>query len=496
MTTYRPRLRAHLRLDDAGLVDTLLARTLSLDGTARELASRLDGTADWTAIRAALVGGGHEADDVDDAMRGFLYLHAVEGAGDELAARLARAAARPADAPLVVMPGARFACQGSGSCCTGYSLGPLSDEDLAGLDALDLATAFPHVAPPYVILDDERGRFLRRDGDACVFLEDKNRCGIHARFGAGAKPGFCRLYPYDYFGTIEGTRVHDRGACATFGTSARVGLPIVDDLPRVRPLLETPVLYHPYAVVDGWAWDYGLFLRFTAAATAMVGSGLGTATSTFAAIGRLLDALARAMHDCPLEPGQPDAVVGAVLAEEPARWYDEPDHVTATISLRRLITMLDELALSMAAAAEQGLAQAAVKRFRAAVELIEYAVGRIVAHDGTAVVADHAADVDEALRISFQQQLFGRRFLVGGQAGTGLVRCGLVHLLALAGARLDAGQRPLTAADLSRGHMLATRVFHTGSVDRLLLEQEARWRDLVVGLTVAAGVIAAVDPAS
>jgi len=35
--------------------------------------------------------------------------------------------------PIRTIPGARFACQGSGGCCTGYSFGPLADEDLARL---------------------------------------------------------------------------------------------------------------------------------------------------------------------------------------------------------------------------------------------------------------------------------------------------------------------------------------------------------------------------
>jgi hypothetical protein len=53
----------------------------------------------------------------------------------------------------------------------------------SALDTLPLATALPHVALPFVETT-EGGRFLRRDGDRCVFLTDERRCGLHAAFGS------------------------------------------------------------------------------------------------------------------------------------------------------------------------------------------------------------------------------------------------------------------------------------------------------------------------
>lgn len=493
--SYRPKLRAHLHVEDGTLGDWLLHRSISLDGAALAVASRLDGDVEWPALRAAVVAEGFEAEDVDGALRGLYFMHATEGAGDELVGKLQRVIARDEQVPTSILEGARFECQGSGGCCHGYMFGPLDDDDIARLEGLDLAGGFPHLEAPYTYEEPERGRFLRRQDDRCIFLEGDNRCGIHARFGAEAKPGFCRLYPLDSFATIEGIRVVDRGVCATFGVSARKGLPLVDDLPRVRPLLPPPLLHHPPAVVDGNPWDYGLFLRFTTAACELVKQRRGTASETFAAVSRMLAALADAVGRCPLEAGQPDATVSEVLGADPEGWYGEPSPVESTIALRRLVSLLHDLAPAMYQAAEQGKAMASVARFRALTELVERADSVLVAHDGTVVPTSYGPDVDEALRISLRQQLFGRHVLLGGHAGSGLVRIGLIHLLALTAARVDAGERPITAADLSRGHMLATRVLHTNALDVLFVDHEPRWRPVCEAIAVAAGVMARVQPA-
>src|SRR5262249_44707923 len=143
--------------------------------------------------------------------------------------------------PTSLLEGARFECQGSGECCQNYAFGPLEDDDIARLEALDLKD----FAPPYV--EEKNGaRYLRSVDNHCVFLAPDMRCGLHARFGADAKPRICRLYPLATLATIEGLRLYDSGSCATFAISARTGLPLLDDLERVRRLLPSHAqLYHP-----------------------------------------------------------------------------------------------------------------------------------------------------------------------------------------------------------------------------------------------------------
>ena len=41
----------------------------------------------------------------------------------------------------------------------------------------------------------------------------------------------------EHLPTLAGIKIYDKGTCATFAKSARSGLPLADDLPRVRALL-------------------------------------------------------------------------------------------------------------------------------------------------------------------------------------------------------------------------------------------------------------------
>jgi lysine-N-methylase len=41
-----------------------------------------------------------------------------------------------------------------------------------------------------------RYRLAHQDDGACVFLDKKGLCRIHAKFGEPAKPLACRVYPY------------------------------------------------------------------------------------------------------------------------------------------------------------------------------------------------------------------------------------------------------------------------------------------------------------
>lgn len=477
-----------MRVEQDRLDDRLLDRNIMLTGVAAALAPLLDGNTEWVLIRNMLVELGHAGEDVDNALRRLLCLHAVEGAGDAMVAKLERLLRGEESVPTSILEGARFGCQGSGSCCQGYAFGPLTDADVATLDALDLATAFPHVGSQYVETT-ERGRYLRRHGERCVFLTDERRCGLHAAFGSEAKPGFCRLFPLDSFATIEGIRVVDRGTCATFAVSARVGLPLVDDLPRVRPLLPPPLLHHPVALVGDMGWDYGLLLRFTTAATTLIKRNLGTASETLTAIGRCLDALIEAAAQCPLEPGQPDAIVSAVLAIDTTTWYRPLDRDAAIVGTRAISDLLCALGVTLTEAVGDGLTHVSPARDLAM--LIEHTAAAVTADAFPDRAVAASPDVEEALRISMRQQLFGRHFLVSGNAHAGLVRIAVIQLLALAGARIEARERALTAADLNRGHVLATRAFEFGKLDATLIEYAPRWRVLLDGFARAAQTVVA-----
>ncbi len=102
-------------------------------------------------------------------------------------------------------------CQGCGNCCHEYRI-YLDDgererivgqgwkpDELAGLPPLVRARG--------------RWRLNHRDDGGCVFLTAQGRCGIHARFGAEAKPLACRLYPFVLVPVDDHWRVGLRYSC-------------------------------------------------------------------------------------------------------------------------------------------------------------------------------------------------------------------------------------------------------------------------------------------
>jgi Fe-S-cluster containining protein len=150
-------------------------------------------------------------------------------------------------APLRVPAGARWSCGGCGHCCHHFQLGPVEPEIIAGLEARDLATAFPALAdrPFYARRPTADGDlfYLEKGEDGgCVFLQEDQRCGVHARWGAAAKPAFCREFPVAFIEDPRGLAVVAREECGGFHESHRTGAPLEEEaalalaLPRTRPI--------------------------------------------------------------------------------------------------------------------------------------------------------------------------------------------------------------------------------------------------------------------
>src|SRR5690349_5240839 len=66
---------------------------------------------------------------------------------------------------------------------------------------------------PFALDSGERVTFARRPDGACVFLADGERCSIHRRWGADAKPQVCREFPYSFVDTPDGVAVGLSFAC-------------------------------------------------------------------------------------------------------------------------------------------------------------------------------------------------------------------------------------------------------------------------------------------
>ena len=162
--------------------------------------------------------------------------------------------------PARTLPGARWDCGQCGACCRGFRFGPLAPALIADLEGAGVREWWAPAAEGwYDALPGPAGQpahFLRnREDGRCVFLQDDQRCAIHARLGADRKPPFCREFPLLAVQTRTHTAVIARAECAglhhSFGTGqplapqAEEALALALALPRVVPVIS----HTPDAVV-------------------------------------------------------------------------------------------------------------------------------------------------------------------------------------------------------------------------------------------------------
>lgn len=92
-----------------------------------------------------------------------------------------------------------WSCHNCGGCCREHLI-EITEEEKRRIekqhwkesDGVSLAK------PLIQKIGTGRYRLAHQDDGACVFLDDKGLCRIHAKFGEPAKPLACRVYPYAY----------------------------------------------------------------------------------------------------------------------------------------------------------------------------------------------------------------------------------------------------------------------------------------------------------
>lgn len=103
-------------------------------------------------------------------------------------------------------------CHGCGLCCRTYAV-PVSDAEQKRIEAQGWADD-PELKGVSLFTPSKDGTVLaHRADDACVFLGPDDRCRIHAKHGAAAKPMACRVYPFVLVPAGDHWRVGVRFAC-------------------------------------------------------------------------------------------------------------------------------------------------------------------------------------------------------------------------------------------------------------------------------------------
>ena len=193
-------LRPEVTLADGVLVDGLTGHAHRLAPAAREVGIALSTRAPAGEIAARLTRArGLGPAVVERELRHLVLLGLVEGAWDGVRARLGELRAGAVLAPSF-LPETRLGCRLSGACCRGYLFGPIGEREKERIEALAPREALPYLPArplfePIGAASGLRRYRLATVGDACVFLDGHARCGLHAAFGAEAKPALCRMFP-------------------------------------------------------------------------------------------------------------------------------------------------------------------------------------------------------------------------------------------------------------------------------------------------------------
>lgn len=94
-----------------------------------------------------------------------------------------------------------WSCHNCGGCCRQHQIEITADEEsrLVGQQWDEAGSPLAGVALFQRKGVLRRRRFLaHRDDGACVFLDERGLCRIHAKFGEAAKPLACRIYPFAF----------------------------------------------------------------------------------------------------------------------------------------------------------------------------------------------------------------------------------------------------------------------------------------------------------
>lgn len=92
-----------------------------------------------------------------------------------------------------------WSCHNCGGCCREHLI-EITEEEKRRIEkqGWKAADGISMDRPVIQKLGKGRYRLAHQEDGACVFLDDKGLCRIHAKFGEPAKPLACRVYPYAY----------------------------------------------------------------------------------------------------------------------------------------------------------------------------------------------------------------------------------------------------------------------------------------------------------
>jgi Fe-S-cluster containining protein len=465
---FRFRLRKEVLSDGTALRDPITDAVYPLDDLGRTIVETMNAPSETEELVSRVVDACWVSRaKVERELRQMLLLGLLEDTCSAIRKRVESIRGGERLTPRV-LEGSRFGCQNSGACCRGYVFGSIREEEKARIEAFDPRKALRQLGDNPLFIEagmssDKPIYRLATVGDACVFLEEGPRCGLHRAFGASAKPALCQLYPLAAVATIDGLKIYDRGECATFAVSTRTGTLLEEDVPRIRALVDEEI-YHPTVQVHGsWRCDYGLVLALARRLDKEAESN--SPLQALHTIGHVARGFVVTLTRCPFEGGQPETAVDAALACPAAAFL--PSEVSVATNARAGLRALSVLAQGLVerVATTEALGPFFIKAASLLAEICRCALGEALLSDRAraALAISLEGDSERAMKLSLRQQLFGRELLLDDHLPAGLLRMALVVTLTLAGARLralDDGQKKVLPHHFSASHMTTKRTLH------------------------------------
>ncbi len=116
--------------------------------------------------------------------------------------------------PGVILPILQnWSCHNCGGCCREHQI-VITSEEKKRIDKQRWKTTDGVVDDrPLIVAHGDRFRLNHQADGACVFLDEKGLCRIHAKFGEAAKPLACRAYPYAVHPSGNSVTVSLRFSC-------------------------------------------------------------------------------------------------------------------------------------------------------------------------------------------------------------------------------------------------------------------------------------------
>lgn len=137
-----------------------------------------------------------------------------------------------------------WSCHNCSGCCRQHEIEITSEEHQRILaqnwnSADGIPPGQPVVEKMSGMFGKKRYRLAHQPDGACVFLDERGLCRIHAKFGEAAKPLPCRVYPYTFHPSGKGVTISLRFSCPS--AVANKGRPVAQQTKELREIAQLVV---------------------------------------------------------------------------------------------------------------------------------------------------------------------------------------------------------------------------------------------------------------